>query len=429
VGAGLRGDRQRTLSGEEGERNDLALKAEYASGAEWAAYGFVQDTVSRDDNRQQNGRVGAGGRYQVSERTQVTGEVSGGDLGPGAMAGIGYAMSDRTDLYLNYLLDSDRADDGIGSRKGQLVSGAKSRWSDTVSVYAEERYQHGDQPTGLTQAYGTDYTPNDRWSYGLGYQTGRLDSETAGELARDAVSARMGYQDGVARYGGSVEYREDQSTLEDRTVWLMRNNYGHQVTDDWRAVARLDFATGESSRGDEYNGDFVEAALGGAYRPVADDRLNGLVKYTYFYDLPSPDQLSTATDSAVDYAQRSHVVAFDLIYDLTERWSIGGKYAYRRGELRPSRDASADWFESTGQLMILRADWMVVNKWDLLVEARRRDEFTAQDSREGALCGVYRHLSQYLKLGAGYNFSDFSDDLTDLDYRAQGFFINAIGKI
>jgi len=34
-----------------------------------------------------------------------------------------------------------------------------------------------------------------------------------------------------------------------------------------------------------------------------------------------------------------------------------------------------------------------------------------------------------VKAGAGYNFSDFSDDLTDLGYRHQGLFINIVGTI
>ena len=51
------------------------------------------------------------------------------------------------------------------------------------------------------------------------------------------------------------------------------------------------------------------------------------------------------------------------------------------------------------------------------------------DSRSGALVGLYRHLGNHLKVGVGYNFSDFSDDLTQLDYRHQGLFINVIGKI
>ena len=52
----------------------------------------------------------------------------------------------------------------------------------------------------------------------------------------------------------------------------------------------------------------------------------------------------------------------------------------------------------------------------------------AGDSRSGFLVAAYRHLGEHIKFGVGYNFTDFSDDLTDLDYDSQGIFINAVGK-
>jgi hypothetical protein len=35
----------------------------------------------------------------------------------------------------------------------------------------------------------------------------------------------------------------------------------------------------------------------------------------------------------------------------------------------------------------------------------------------------------HLKIGVGYNFTDFSDDLTDLDYQNNGWFVNFVGKL
>jgi hypothetical protein len=42
---------------------------------------------------------------------------------------------------------------------------------------------------------------------------------------------------------------------------------------------------------------------------------------------------------------------------------------------------------------------------------------------------LYRHLGRHFKAGLGYNFTDFSDDLTDLSYTSGGWFINVIGKM
>ncbi len=33
---------------------------------------------------------------------------------------------------------------------------------------------------------------------------------------------------------------------------------------------------------------------------------------------------------------------------------------------------------------------------------------------------VSRYLGEHFKVGVGYNFTDFSDDLTDLNYDSQG---------
>jgi hypothetical protein len=34
-----------------------------------------------------------------------------------------------------------------------------------------------------------------------------------------------------------------------------------------------------------------------------------------------------------------------------------------------------------------------------------------------------------LKVGVGYNFTDFSDDLTDLGYDHRGVFLNIVGTL
>ena len=47
--------------------------------------------------------------------------------------------------------------------------------------------------------------------------------------------------------------------------------------------------------------------------------------------------------------------------------------------------------------------------------------------RGGALVGIYRYIGKNLKVGGGYNFTDFSDELTDLKYNHRGIFVNLIG--
>jgi len=37
-------------------------------------------------------------------------------------------------------------------------------------------------------------------------------------------------------------------------------------------------------------------------------------------------------------------------------------------------------------------------------------------------------LNNNFKIGAGYNFTNYSDNLTDMSYRSHGFFLDTIGK-
>ncbi len=62
-------------------------------------------------------------------------------------------------------------------------------------------------------------------------------------------------------------------------------------------------------------------------------------------------------------------------------------------------------------------------------EVHRRRHIDAQDKRAGSLLGLYRHIGENLKVGVGYNFTNFSDDLTDLSFSSQGVFVNFVGKI
>ena len=107
---------------------------------------------------------------------------------------------------------------------------------------------------------------------------------------------------------------------------------------------------------------------------------------------------------------------------------MGGKYAYRLGQVSMDR-VNPEFFDSRAQLYVVRVDWHFLHRWDALVEGRLLDLPDAHDRRNGVLLGLYRHLGDHIKVGAGYNFSDFSDDLTDLSYRHQGLFINIVGTI
>ncbi|MBW2503514.1 MAG: OmpA family protein [Deltaproteobacteria bacterium] len=421
------------LTQEEGDRTDAIVQVLYDSLTRWTAYGFLQETLQTTGNRDDNFRVGAGGSYQLTNRFKIVGEISGGDLGTGGQVGTEFLYSDRTTVYLNYALENERTDNGVRARKGNMTSGFRTRYSDSISVYFEERYTHGNVPSGLMHSAGLDLAPNDRLNLGGNVDYGTLkDQLTGAELERKAAGIRAGYGCDRCTLASALEYREDESEQLDassttRTTWLVRLDLKYQVSENWRLLGKLNYAYSDSSEGQFYDGEFTEGVLAYAYRPIENDRFNALLKYTYFYNLPAVDQVSTL-GSGPGVVQRSHIAALDVSYDLTPRWTVGGKYAYRLGEVSLDRK-DTDYFDSRAHLYVLRLDWHALHRWDALLEGRMLDLPDAEDRLSGVLLGVYRHLGSQLKLGVGYNFSSFSDDLTDLDYDHQGLFINLVGKI
>ena len=435
---------------EEGDRADMVVQLLYDSRARWNSYGFVQETILSSGNREDNFRIGTGGSYRLTERFKVSGEISEGDMGASGRLGTEYLYSDRTNLYANYALENERTDNGQRARKGSMTYGFRSRYSDSASIYLEERYTHGDTPTGLMHSAGVDLAPTDRINLGTKLDFGTLkDFQTGAEIKRTAVGVSAGYGFDRLKLASALEYRVDESeylgkdlvgnffvNTSKRTTWLLKNNLGYQLSPDWRLIGKLNLARSQSSLGQLYDGNYTEAVMGYAYRPVRHDRLNALLKYTYFYNVPGAEDAIVQTPEGIlversargGILQRSHIAAADVMYDLTSRWTVGAKYAYRQGEV--SLDpVDREFFTSRAHLSVLRADWNFLQQWDALVEGRHLDLPDAEDRLDGALFGIYRRIGNHFKVGGGYNFSKFSDDLTSYDFQHQGLFINIIGKM
>jgi len=396
--------------------------------APWAVWALAQATLDHDGGRQSNDRYGIGGEYQVHDRLKFKGEVSDGDMDFGADLRADFAMTDRGSLYLGYALAGENPDALSGGRLGRLTGGARQQMGEKTSVFAEQRYDHGEGPTGWTQAYGVDFSPFEGWTFGARYETGTLSDALGQEMDRMAIGATADYGSDRLRWASGLEFRKDDgTTVGERTTVTTRNQITYKATPSLRLFAKANISMSNSDQEMAMDADFYELALAGAYRPVDNDRFNMLAKYTYLADLPSPAQVD-ALGQNLDYAQRSHIAAVDGTYQLTPRLALGAKVAYRISELRASRDESAQWFDSEAMFWAVRADYQIVRRWDVIVEMRDLRIKEAQDSRLGALVGVYRHFGDHMKLGVGYNFTDYSDDLGDLSYDEKGWFVNLIGK-
>ena len=424
------------LTQEQGVRTDAVLQVGYDSRSTWDAHLFAQDTLSVTGDRQDNSRAGVGGSYRLSDTLRIEGEVSDGDLGLGGRIGTNYMHSENTSVYVNYALENERTDNAMRSQRGQggnLVAGVKSRLSDSTSVYLEERYQHSDTMTGLTHATGINFAPSSGWSFGLNTDIGTLqDTNTGSETDRLAAGLQVGFGSNALQFSSAVEYRDDDVEQLDlgrnqRETWLFKNSFKYQINEGGRLLGKLNHSESTSSLGEVFDGGFTEAVFGYAYRPIHNDRLNALAKYTYFYNVPTTDQVGSQSVAA-EFIQKSHIAAVDVTYDITRNFTLGGKYAYRLGQISLDRD-NPQFFENNASLYVIRGDYRFRDNWEFLLEGRMLDMSDLDESRAGALATVSRYFGKHFKVGLGYNFTDFSDDLTDLSYDHSGAFLSVTGTL
>lgn len=429
----LMGGNSQRLS-ETGQRTDAVGLLGYQSVSENGAkgpfniYAIYQGTVDKDAGRRSNDRYGLGGGLRISDRVTISGEATDGDGGWGGKAETEFNLTERSSIYINYLMDPDRTDQGIRGRSGNLTTGGRVRYSESTNVFLERRQETSEiGPSGLIHAFGLDFAPSERWSYGLKLESGNLSDAVFGDVERKAASIFTGYTSESLRWGGSVEYRSDDSSeTGPRESWLMRNSLGLKLSDGWRLLGRANIAISDGGEGTVMDAEYTELVTGLAYRPSFNNRMNALFRYSYLYDLASPDQLGPRLQLN-PYAQKSHVFSADAIFKITRHLSLGGKIGHRRGELRDRTIEGSEWFGSSSWLYIARADVHVVKAWDVIAEYRRLEVEESRDVRDGYLVGIYRHVTTNLRLGLGYNFTDYTDDLTDLSFRSEGWFVNLIG--
>jgi hypothetical protein len=130
------------LTQEEGSRTDAGVKVGFDPKGRWRGYGFGQMTLAKTGERENNSRLGLGYAYRINEDFLFDGEVSHGNLGPAVKMGTSFQQTrtpvaiSATPTRTNGVWRPERA-------QGQLISGVKSRLSDSSRRLPRDRFSTG----------------------------------------------------------------------------------------------------------------------------------------------------------------------------------------------------------------------------------------------------------------------------------------------
>jgi len=247
----------------------------------------------------------------------------------------------------------------------------------------------------------------------------RLTSDDDEVIDRDTLTAGLGYKRDSTKVTSKIEYRKDKSESRSSEQWVLVNNLEYRRSEALRWQGRFNYSSTEGEM-DAEDAEFMEAGIGFAYRPVANDRLNMLGRYTSLLDLP-PQSQSEETD------RRYSIFSLENSYDLSAKFSVGSKLAFRKGEQRLQR-GRGPWLNNDATLASARLRYKAQAGMNAMASYQWLGSDATDSVRQGALLSVGYNVHEYLQMSLGYNFTDFNDNLADDDYDVSGWFLNFVGK-
>jgi hypothetical protein len=242
------------------------------------------------------------------------------------------------------------------------------------------------------------------------------------------VDTRPGLGQGF--YGDRLVTPGSQLLLTPGERWqvVSRTAVSLAATRDLTLMGRASFAHTYNRSEGRVEAQALELGVGAALRPVAWDWLNVLCKYTRLLEL-RPLSLSEGLAST----RTTDVASLVPILELPWRLQLVEKLAYKRvaeeGDLLPGSTLATVVHTL---LWINRINFHLTGRLDAGVEYRLLRLFVPDQGdqlKHGALVELGYWLFQYVRLGAGYNFSSFSDnEFADQDRDAAGVFFRVVGK-
>ena len=474
-------DKNEEYESETNENSDIvAGRLSYRLTDKTTVSARYQESLTGEKNRQ--GAVGV--ETMLNEYIGIRGEGVLGSKGNAATAGLTANIQDRFNLFADYKLSNEK-DTGLAKtatiggkakvddtselyntysvtesagaeKKETLALGAKKELDAGYEVTMGREFSKEGKKVAQANTYGlaneingrrvegafkqedgfesdgSKYLANifqlsgdinDKWAGVFSFEKGEVQNLDGTRTKRLAASGGASYVDkDKMKASSKLEFRHDDSSAASQDSWqiLSYNAIETKPTQDLTLFAKANISYTQNSDSDSTLANFKEIVFGGAYRPVYWDRLNFIGKYSFLED-QSPAFQEDFKD--IDHVM-AHVFGLEAVYDLTDKFQIVGKGAFRYMDEKVS---GFGFTNSQTWLLINRVNYKLTRDWELGGEYRILSVVQAKDCKQGALFEVSRRIGEYIKVGAGYNFTDFSDDLTDLDYTVHGPFVRMTG--
>ena len=264
-----------------------------------------------------------------------------------------------------------------------------------------------------------------RWDLGHGlnllFMSERSEIDTDPEkTTRYALATGLTYDNGKGLLLSTRNEWRLEEGGRDLQQFLTTNRLEYLLNPDLKMLGWLRYSLTKDSSLTDTETEFTEFSLGLAYRPIRNDRFNALFRYTRQSNEPTLFQ-----SQALDSSTKSHIFSTDWSYQVTRKLEWVGKTAMKFNE---ESTVGLPTIDNQIGLLIQRFNYNFYKKFELGAEYRIRTQSLANDQQQGWLFEFMWRPVKQLRLGVGYNFTDFSDDeFSNNDFSVRGWFFRLQG--
>ncbi|MFH0771203.1 MAG: hypothetical protein V1933_01110 [Candidatus Omnitrophota bacterium] len=369
------------------------------------------------------GNAASVGAYtNITDRFRLSGDYAlanykTGDTDKTASVTAKAKVDENSEVYNTYSQTSSARE----GRSDSSIFGAKKTLNNGLELSMEQQQANSKREISDTNILGVSGNVNDKLALTANFEKGIVQDFDGTRYNRNAPSLVLSYVDkDKIKASLKTEARFDAGT-EDKRQYLIYGALEDKVTQDLTLFTKANVSNSKNTTKESTLAFYKEFTLGAAYRPVNFDRLNLLARYNYLSNA-SPAQQADIKDVE---GYKAHIVSGEAAYDITDHWQVIEKLAIR---MAGEKVTGFEFTKTRTWLLVNRLNYNVNRDWQVGAEYRRLAQSQAKDAKQGALVEIARNIGEYVQAGTGYNFTDFSDDLTSLDYTSQGPFVRLTGK-
>lgn len=394
----LRGEQQLILGGDPSQLQTRALdQLQSVVGLEWRIFDGLSLTIAE--------RLGWGGQNAT-------------------MAGLRTAIGKDTSLYVQQRLEDSY-------QTGRPLS--------ATVIGAEQRYGEGGRAFGEYQVDALNAGRMNRAILGLGkrfvlapglhvdasYERAQTFSGPTGATSRDAFS--IGGEWLRAKHwklSSRQEARVDQGDAALGGVRKLQlvslNAVEVQATRALSLFGRGNLMRTTDQSRDEVEAETLQGTIGWAYRSPDNDWFQLIGRYSHLRE-----QRPAAIDLGLSERSRKHIFAIEPIIETPWGFQWAHKLAFRRAD---ETLADGPALQSDTWLGISRLGYHLSSRIDAAVEYRLLVTTASRALEHGALVEAAWIFAKTLRLGAGWNFTRFQENLQGDFVRDEGgFFLRVLG--